>query len=69
MTEMAGREELELLVQGLEYPISKRALAETLRQRGVAAALIDAIEGLSDQVFASHAALIADLEQALRSRE
>ena len=67
MTEMADRDELERLVQGLDFPISKRALVETLRQRGVAAPLIDTVEGLSDEVYASHAALMSDLERVLRS--
>ena len=67
MAETPGREDLERLVDGLEYPISKRALLEAVREKAAADALLAAVERLSDEVFASHAALVSDLERELRA--
>ena len=55
MAETPGREDLERVVDGLEYPISKRALLEVLRENAAAGALLAAVERLPDEVFASHA--------------
>ena len=67
MAETPGREELERLVDGLDYPISKQALIEALRQKDAGGSLLALVERLPDEVFASHAALVSDLERELRA--
>ena len=67
MTETPGRGDLERLVDGLDYPISKRALHEALREKGAGEGILALVERLPDEVFASHAALVSDLERELRA--
>lgn len=65
--ESVARDELEALVAGLEFPISKRALSEAMRQMRVPDSTLGLVERLPDDVYQSHAALMADFERALRT--
>lgn len=59
-------DDVERLLAGMEYPISKRTLRELARERDVHVLLLAAIERLPDEVFVSHAALASDLQHVLR---
>ena len=67
MQDSVGRDEQEALVGSLEFPISKRGLSEVMRQMHAPDSTLGLIERLPDGVYQSHAALMADLERALRS--
>lgn len=66
MDETVKRDDLEALVASLEFPISKRALSEAMRQTRVPESTIGLIERLPDDLYQSHAALMADFERVLR---
>ena len=67
MDETVGRDELEDLAASLDFPISKRALLEAMRQMRVPDSTLGLVERLPDDVYQSHAALMADFERALRT--
>ena len=62
MTERTEGQDFARQIAGLTYPISKRTLLETMRQRGVAEETLAAFERLPDEVYEDHLSLHADLE-------